>query len=120
MRESFISKFVSFALSFGFAVKLIQLLLPLYDNDGRKFTQNVYADIRAELTDKFGGLTTFSRAPAQGLWKDKGGTSKDDIVIFEVMAAELDLAWWRAYRSQLERKFRQDSIVIRAQDILLL
>ena len=32
----------------------------------------------------------------------------------------LDEGWWRAYRSELERGFRQDVIVIRAQEVRLL
>ena len=30
------------------------------------------------------------------------------------MVETLDEAWWRAYRQELERTFRQDEIVIRA------
>jgi hypothetical protein len=39
---------------------------------------------------------------------------RDEIVVFEVMASELDRDWWRAYRTALERRFRQDTIIIRA------
>ena len=68
----------------------------------------------------FGGLTTYSRAPAQGLWKDEGETHHDDIVVFEVMAAEFDAAWWGEYRRNLEAKFRQREIIIRAQETVVL
>jgi hypothetical protein len=44
----------------------------------------------------------------------------DEIVVFEVMTEALDAAWWGNYRSQLERDFRQDQIVIRASTIALL
>ena len=53
----------------------------------------------------------------EGLWTEDGKTSHDEIVIFEVMADELDRGWWSAYRAELERRFRQDVIVIRAQTI---
>jgi hypothetical protein len=36
------------------------------------------------------------------------------------MLREVDRAWWRAYRENLERAFRQDTIVIRVQTIELL
>jgi hypothetical protein len=36
------------------------------------------------------------------------------VVMLEVMTAELDDAWWANYRTQLENKFRQDDLVIRA------
>jgi hypothetical protein len=36
---------------------LVQILLPVYDNDGRPFPASSYADVRRELTERFGGLT---------------------------------------------------------------
>lgn len=99
---------------------LIQILLPLSDNEGRAFPSAGYADVRLELTKQFGGLTAFTRGPAEGLWAEKGGTAHDDIIVFEVMAAELDQAWWASYRRVLEARFRQDSIIVRAQETRLL
>ena len=99
---------------------LIQILLPLYDNEGNTFGEELYGKVRRELTERFGGLTAFTRAPAQGLWKDAGKTHRDDIVVFEVMVEDVDAGWWRAYRQNLEAVFRQDEIVIRAQPVTLL
>ena len=45
---------------------------------------------------------------------------RDDIVIYEVMAESVDAAWWGALRERLERDFRQEVIVIRAQEVRLL
>ena len=103
------------------AMHLVQILLPLYDNDGQPIARERYAQVRRELTGRFGGLTAFTRAPAEGLWQENGkATVRDDIVVFEVMAAELDKAWWRRYRQELEARFRQEVVVIRAQSIRLL
>jgi hypothetical protein len=99
---------------------LIQILLPLYDNAGNAFGEDLYAKVRRELTERFGGLTAFTRAPAQGLWQDEGQTKHDDIVVLEVMAEALDAGWWRGYRKNLEKLFRQDQIVIRAQAVTIL
>ena len=94
---------------------LIELLLPLYDNDGRAFGRAAFDGVRGELAKTFGGVTAFQRAPAEGVWKDEGGeVQHDEVVIFEVMAEELDRAWWTAYRRELERRFRQEKIVVRA------
>jgi len=94
------------------------LLLPLYDNVGRAFAAEHYTAVRAELTERFGGLTAYSRAPAQGLWQDENGpTRRDDIVVYEVMTDTLDRDWWRAYRRTLERRFAQDELVIRSQEV---
>lgn len=94
---------------------LIQILLPLNDNGGAPFGPDVFGLTRSELAERFGGLTAHMRAPARGLWKtDDGAVARDDIVILEVMAAELDRAWWSEYRQRLETRFRQDEVVIRA------
>jgi hypothetical protein len=99
---------------------LIQILLPVADNDGARFPASQFAALREELTASFGGVTVFSRSPAEGFWQGGQGTSQDDIVIFEVMAETLDEDWWRERRAALEREFRQEVIVIRAQEIRLL
>ena len=94
---------------------LVQILLPLFDNDGRPFEAADYVRLRSELADRFGGVTAYTRAPARGVWKDDAGeTNRDDIVIFEVMTGELDREWWTAFRKQLEVRFRQDTLIVRA------
>ena len=93
---------------------LVQILLPLYDNDGRRFPSSHFAALREELTERFGGLTSYSRAPAEGLWEDGSGTQRDDIVVYEVMTDTLDREWWADLRDQLTRRFAQDELVVRA------
>ncbi|GBF03978.1 hypothetical protein DAERI_010150 [Deinococcus aerius] len=104
----------------GRTMHLVQLLLPLYDNTGQPFEQARYAPIRRTLTERFGGLTAYVRAPAAGLWKDGDQTVRDDVVVYEVMVEELDRAWWAAYRETLRREFRQEALVIRVQPVELL
>jgi hypothetical protein len=101
-------------------VHLVQILLPLYDNARAPLPRALYGRVREELTRRFGGLTAFTRAPAEGHWRDEGETTRDDIVVFEVMTDDLDEAWWAAYRRELEERFRQEEIVIRAQETRLL
>jgi hypothetical protein len=96
---------------------LIQLLIPLYDNAGQRFSETIYSAIEHELTERFGGLTAFTRAPAQGLWKNADETACDDIVVLEVMSPVLDREWWARYRASLKSLFRQDHLVVRAQAI---
>ncbi len=95
---------------------LVQLLLPLSDNEGNGFPAEHYAAVRRELTERFGGLTAYSRAPAQGLWSDHTGPPKrDDIVVYEVMVDAIDRRWWAELRRRLEALFAQDELVIRSQ-----
>ena len=93
---------------------LVQILLPLSDNAGRPFDGAAYGRVRRELSDRFGGVTSFTRAPAEGVWKGAGHVSRDDIVVFEVMARDIDRPWWERYRADLEQRFVQETIVVRA------
>jgi ferredoxin len=100
---------------------LIQILLPLYDNDGRNFPQEEFVRVRDELTERYGGITTYVRSPAEGLWKDSSTTTvHDDIVIYEVMTDHLDRPWWRWFREELARRFRQDVLIVRVSEVQLL
>jgi hypothetical protein len=101
-------------------MKLIQILLPVRDNRGRKFKRELYAKVHRDLAEKFGGVTAYTRSPACGLWKSEGSTKSEDMVIVEVMAGRFSRGWWTQYRRALERLFHQDEIVMRAQDFLKL
>jgi hypothetical protein len=94
---------------------LVQILLPVYDNSGQRFPTGHYDQVRMRLTDTFGGLTAYTRAPADGLWHSGNTVKRDDIVIVEVMVDALDRTWWKNYRRELEQLFCQDEIVFRAQ-----
>jgi hypothetical protein len=101
---------------------LIQILLPLYDNEGQAFAAREFVQLRSDLADRFGGVTAYTRAPARGVWRDDatGETQRDDIVIFEVMTDTLDRPWWTQFRSHLEERFRQDTVIVRALNSTLL
>jgi hypothetical protein len=96
---------------------LVQLLLPLMDPDGKPFPRSQYRKIRKELTERFGGLTAYTRAPAEGLWDEGDEVEFDDIVVYEVMVPDLDRQWWADYRARLEVAFEQEELVVRAQAI---
>jgi hypothetical protein len=96
---------------------LIQILLPLEDGEGRPFPSRQYDDLAQQLTDRFGGVTSFTRSPAEGRWKQGRETEHDEIVVMEVMINALDRAWWADLRERLASDFRQDEIVIRCQPI---
>ena len=94
---------------------LVQLFLPLRDNHGAPFPPATFGAVRTELTEAFGGVTAYQRAPATGLWEDdRDQVQRDDLVLFEVMVQALDRAWWRSYAADLATRFRQDEILVRA------
>ena len=96
---------------------LIQILLPKEAGDKQPISQVWFDAFLSELTEMFGGATSFLRAPGQGLWQSGGGMEHDAIAVVEVMAEELDRAYWESLRKRLERELCQEEIVIRAQDI---
>jgi hypothetical protein len=98
---------------------LIEIFLPVNDNDGRKQPVELFTQVRQELVDRFGGLTAFTRSPAKGLWENDDERHADDIVIYEVMTEKLDPGWWRDYKTELERRFQQEEMMIRSQQVEL-
>jgi hypothetical protein len=91
---------------------LVQLLLPLVKD------RKAYDGVMKELTERFGGATAYSRAPASGLWKNPAAkTERDDSVVVEVMVEKLDRKWWAKYRRELEKRLRQKELVVRAHEI---
>ncbi len=99
---------------------LIQILLPLFDNEGAHFEPALYTQVRNELSDRFGGLTAYSRAPSEGRWQSEGTTQHDDIIMMEVMTDGVDTEWWRGYRKSLETSIKKTIVVVRAQMVSLL
>jgi hypothetical protein len=97
---------------------LIQLLLPVYDNSGRRFPPAHHKAVKEELAQRFGGLTAYTQAPAEGLWSDNQGVqTRDDIIVYEVMTDVVDPDWWRAFRERLELQFEQREVVVRAHAV---
>lgn len=93
---------------------LVQIILPRYENSGAPIDAERFREVRQTLLDRFGGVTAFTRSPAQGLWQDGGRVEKDEVLLYEVMVDELDREWWARYRKELEANFHQQELVIRA------
>ena len=95
---------------------LVQILLPKETGNGKPVKRKWFEDIVKELTGKFGGATSFVRAPGQGLWRSGGETQRDNIAVIEVMAEQLEPQFWNAPRKRIERELSQEEIVIRAHE----
>ena len=91
---------------------LVQIFLPLGAGSG-----DALRDVKQDLTARFGGVTAYSRASAEGLWRDGNAKEKDDIVIVEAMVEKLDRDWWHDFRTRLERRLDQEELVVRAHGI---
>ena len=91
---------------------LIQILLPVPSAPG---DSSAFSKTREELADKFGGVTAYSRAPADGIWvSPQGEKDRDSVLMVEVFSADFDRAWWRAYQEVLAARFDQEEIHVRA------
>ena len=94
---------------------LVQMLLPLQTADGQHIPDEAMVAVRRTLTEKFGGVTAYSRSPARGAWKNPAGdVERDDVIMVEVVVSDLDRRWWATYRHQLERALGQNEIHVRA------
>ncbi len=101
--------------------KQIQILLPLYDETGKNFPGKLYRRVKEELTEKFGGLTIYTRMPVTGLWKEnEQKVTRDEIVIYEIVADDIDNQFWGDYKLFLQEVFKQDEVMIRCSDIGLI
>ncbi|HYF44304.1 MAG TPA: hypothetical protein VEA35_17905 [Ramlibacter sp.] len=98
---------------------LVQIILPLYDNEGRKIDAALYRDVKELLVQRFGGVTAFTRAPAEGLWQQGDRVQKDEVLLYEVMVESVDPVWWTRWRQELEARFGQQELVVRAHPIEL-
>ena len=47
-------------------------------------------------------------------------TTGDEIIVVEVLAEQLDPSWWSDYRRKLEKRFRQEDILIRSHGVMKL
>jgi hypothetical protein len=94
---------------------LIQILLPTHTRDGALVAPEQFARVRVELTERFGGVTAYSRSPATGLWKNEDeAIERDQVIMVEVVVDVFDRDWWIAYREQLEARFDQEEVHARA------
>ena len=94
-------------------MEIVEVFLPLDTGNGTPIAGEIIEGLVGGLADRFGGATAFTRAPADGLWKQAGTIKMDRILIIEVMVNDLDEQWWTDYRKKLEDEFEQDEIMIR-------
>ncbi|MHA4739120.1 hypothetical protein [Dyadobacter sp. MSC1_007] len=98
----------------NFAMYLMQIFIPTRDNDGGRFPEEHYTSLRDELTGRFGGATIYARSPVEGIWKKSSeSTDVDQMIIYEVLADEIDNQYWKTLKSHLETLFRQEEILMR-------
>jgi hypothetical protein len=100
---------------------VVEIFLPLTTNSGERFRRETFERIRKELLHRFGGVTFFSRSPAEGLWIQEGESpTQDEIVVVEVLVEQLEPEWWARYRRKLEVDLDQKEVLVRSYEVLKL
>ena len=99
-------------------MQLVQVFVPvIWKEDPSRFASEV-GQVVQELTERYGGATSFLRGAAQGLWKnDDGEVEADNVVVVEVQVSEVSIPWWSAFQTRLQRRFGQDEILVRYHDV---
>jgi hypothetical protein len=68
------------------AARRYDLYLPLADNQGRPFADELFKSVHGRLLDRFGGLTAQQRDfPLQGIWQGPTRLYLDAVVVLTVL-----------------------------------
>ena len=92
----------------------MQILIPLVTGDGKQLEKEWFEGLLKELTDRFGGATSFIQSPGQGHWDSGKDIEKDSVALIEVMTEDLDEGYWDELKTRLEKELSQSEIMIRA------
>lgn len=95
---------------------LVEILLPTQTGDGKAVGRDWFESLLNELTEKFGGVTSFVRAPGEGLWQRGDGIEQDNIAMIEIMTESIDPAYWERLRTRLEKELSQEEIIVRSHE----
>jgi hypothetical protein len=90
---------------------ITQVLLPMFDNRGRRFPPASYQPFHERMVERFDGWT--QKQKALGVWQSPGGIRyKDKHLVYEIAHKTRNLGFWRAEKERLKREFEQEEIWI--------
>ena len=90
-----------------------EIYLPIKFNDGNPIPDELFVEVKNEIIDNFGALTTMPpNTPVVGYWKSEGVLYKDDIVIYTVTTAQDEDEFFKQYKNKLANRFKQLEIWI--------
>lgn len=97
----------------------IDILLPLYYNDGRKLEEEKFYQTNLELSKRFGGCTALM--PTKGTWIDPENKQvyNDINSGFFTIAPKTDetIGFLKSYKEILKERFQQTDVMMTVQDI---
>ncbi|MFZ0512624.1 MAG: hypothetical protein WAM14_13530 [Candidatus Nitrosopolaris sp.] len=91
----------------------VEILLPLFDNEGNAIDKSKFFETRKELVTEFKACTFLG--PTQGMWIDNEEKEYNDIHCgFYVMApnTEKSTNFFKNYKETLKKRFKQLDVLI--------
>ena len=102
------------------AARRYDLYLPLADNEGRPFADELFKAVHGRLLDRFGGLTAQQRDfPLQGIWQGATRLYLDQVIILTVLdfRRQGSTRFIAQLKQALLREFEQLEILITEQPL---
>jgi hypothetical protein len=102
------------------AARRYDLYLPLTDNDGRPFADELFRDVQRRLLARFRGLTALQRNfPLQGIWQGETRLYLDLVIIMTVLdfRRQGSTRFFAQLKQALLREFEQLEILITEQPL---
>ena len=99
-----------------------ELLIPLADNQGRRFPWPKIERVSAALLEPFEGCRSQPLTPYMGLWRYRGVVYREGLLLFIVDAPRSDesLDWMRNFKERLKKQFGQVDIYLAVTELLWL
>ena len=108
-------KLVEKAKNISIKELLVEIFVPLTNQEGKSFPDRYYHELRNLLLNEFGGVTVYHRSPATGVWDgNNAGIVQDKLIVFEVMTVSVEKKFWDTLKQELEMQFQQEEILIRS------
>jgi hypothetical protein len=96
------------------------LYLPLSDNEGRLFAEELFDSVERRLFARFGGLTSQQRDfPLHGIWQSQSRVYRDQVIILTVLDFRRrgSTRFIAQLKQALLREFEQLEILITEQPL---
>src|SRR5262249_36247698 len=102
------------------AARRYDLYLPLTDNDGRPFADELFRDVQRRLLARFRGLTALQRDfPLQGIWQGDTRLYLDQVIVITMLyfRRQGSTRFITQLKQVLLREFEQLEILITEQPL---
>ena len=102
------------------AARRYDVYLPLTDNEGRPFADELFKAVQGRLLDRFGGLTAQQRDfPLQGIWQGATRLYLDQVIVLTVLdfRRQGSTRFIAQLKRALLREFEQLEILITEQPL---